>query len=340
MNRKTIKMLISGLIMASIVAIALLVVVILGRNSIKRYEQQITSLKSDIESSQKYVYVASSDIGAGDTIKQDENVIKQQIASGIDAGLYVSDEEFVEDVIALVDIPAGQPIMKNMLTSEDISAGVMEAEINVATLLVDSKTNDYVDVRIAFADGSDYVVLSKKQMKNLIYNTSTWYTDLNEQEILTLTSAVTDAYSNTGTYIYLTRYTNPQIQTANQCTYPVNGIVHDIVTGSGATVDPNVDKESATYLTMTQTLNLLARQRLEDKLSMLTPEQLAAVSAGRGIQDTASATAYAAYEESLAITDEEGTENSTDTSAAQASEGASIDSANNTNKENTEGESQ
>lgn len=340
MNRKTIKMLVSGLVMASIVAIALLIVVILGRNSIKKYEQQITSLKSDIDSSQKYVYVASSDIGAGDAIKQDENVIKQQIASGIDAGLYISDEDFVEDVIALVDIPSGQPIMKNMLTNEDISPGVMETEINVATLLVDSKTNDYVDVRIAFADGSDYIVLSKKQMKNLIYNTSTWYTDLNEQEILTLTNAVTDAYSNTGTYIYLTRYTNPQIQAANQCTYPVNGIVHDIVTGAGATVDPNIDKESATYLAMTQTLNLLARQRLEDKLSMLTPEQLAAVSAGRGIQDTASATAYAAYEESLAISAEEGAENNTDASTNEVSEDVATDNVNIANKESTEGEGQ
>lgn len=305
MTRKTAKMITSALVLVSIIAIAMIVLVILGRNSIKNYEEEISSLKYNIESNQKYVYVASGDIEAGDDVKQDVNVIKQQIASGVDIGLYVTDEDFVSDVIALVDIPSGQPIMKNMLTNEDVSGGTMEVEINVATLLVDSSVNDYVDVRIAFADGSDYIVLAKKQMKNLIYDTSTWYTDLNEQEIMTLTSAITDAYSNTGTYIYLTRYTNPTIQAANQCTYPVNGIVHDIVTGSGSTTDPNVDKESTTYLKMTQTLNIMARQRLEDKLSQLTPEQLAAVSAGRGLQDTASATAYAAYGEQLAITEEE-----------------------------------
>ena len=324
MRRGRGKLLVSALIMASIIAIALLVLVILGRNSIKSYEQQISSLKSSIEVNQKYVYVAMDDIEAGDVIKQDGNVIKQQIASGIDAGLYITDADFIEDLVSLVDIPAGQPIMRNMLTNEDVSPGVMEVEINVATLLVDSSTNDYVDMRIAFADGSDFIVLAKKQMKNLIYNTSTWYTDLNEQEILTLTSAVTDAYSNTGTYIYLTRYTNPTIQAANQCTYPVNGIVHDIVTGSGSTQDPNINRESATYLAMTQTLNLLARQRLEDKLKMLTPEQLAAVAAGRGLQDTASATAYAAYEESLLTSGENDTYSQTTETAntnEQAQEG-------------------
>lgn len=298
--RKKSKMLISALISISIIAAALIVLVILGRNSIKQYESKIASLENNIATNQKYVYVASADIEAGDSIQQDVNIIKQQIASGIDSELYITDADFIEDIVALVDITAGQPIMKNMITNEDVSGGTMEVEINVATLMVDSAVNDYVDVRIAFADGSDYVVLSKKQMKKLIYETSTWYTDLNEQEILTLTSAITDAYTNTGTYIYLTRYTNPTIQAANECTYPVNGIVHDIVTGSGSTTDPNVDRESTTYLKMTQTLNLLARQRLEDKLALLSPEQLAAVAAGRDIQDTASATAYAAQEESLA----------------------------------------
>ncbi len=305
MDRRTGKMVMRLLVLVAIIAVVLGVFVVLFRSQIKKYESQITDLKYNIESTKKYVYVASTDIEAGDEVKMDDNIMSQQIASGIDASLYITSEELVLDnFTALVDIPAGQPIMKNMITSDEITKGSMEVEINVATLLVDSATNDYVDVRIAFADGSDYIVLAKKQMKNLIYDTSTWYTDLNEQEILTLTSAITDAYTNTGTYIYLTRYTNPTVQESNVCTYPVNGIVHDIVNGSGSTQDENVDRTSATYLRMTETLNLVARQRLEDKLSSLTPEQLAAVAAGRQIEDTASATAYAAYEESLSTSAE------------------------------------
>lgn len=293
MTRKKGQIIIRLLIAVAIIAAVLAALVVIGRNQIKNYEAQITTLQTQITSNQQYVYVANTDIEAGSDVQQDINVIRQQIASGIDSSLYVQDTDFANNYVALVDIAAGQPLMKNMVTAEASGLGEMEVEINVATLLVDSATNDVVDVRISFPDGSDYIVLSKKTMKNLIYDSSIWYTTLNEQEILTLTSAIIDAYTNTGTYIYLTRYTNPTIQEANACTYPVRDWTHDTINGTGETTDENIDRTSETYMKMTETLNLLARQRLENKISQLTQEELAAVAAGRGLQDTASSTAYA-----------------------------------------------
>ncbi len=327
MTRKRGKLILRLLIAVAIIAAVLAALVVIGRNQIKNYEAQITSLETQITSNQQYVYVANTDIEAGSDVQQDINVIRQQIASGIDASLYIQDSDFENNYTALVDIAAGQPLMKNMVTADEVSTGVMEVEISVATLLVDSATNDVVDVRISFPDGSDYVVLSKKTMKNLIYDSSVWYTDLNEQEILTLTSAVTDAYTNTGTYIYLTRYTNPTIQEANVCTYPVRSWTHDTVNGTGETTDENIDRTSETYMKMTETLNLLARTRLENKIAELTQEELAAVAAGRGLQDTASSTAYAGQQaaQDAGILDENG--NVIDSESSETTTTTTSDSA-------------
>lgn len=289
-------MILRALVLFIVLFVVMGILVILARNQIKDYEAKIQQQEYTITSNQKTIYVAGLDIEAGTKAEPDVNIISTTIASGVDAALYATADDFTDTTIFLVDTYLGQPIMKNMISNEGFSEGDKEVEISTATLLVDSKENDVVDIRIAFPDGSDYCVLSKKQMKQLVYDSSIWYTDLNEQEILTYTSAVIDAFTNTGTYIYITRYTNPTVQEATQCTYPINQIAHDMVNGTGETEDPNIVRTNETYEKMVQTLNTLARSRLEQKLQSLTPEQLAAVAAGRGLQDTAAATAYAGAE--------------------------------------------
>ena len=294
MSRKRSKLIIHILIAFIIITVIAGIIIALGVNEINNYQEKMANLEAQIAANRQYVYVANGDILAGDEIQEDINAMKQEIASGLNANLYMTAEDLAVITTALVDIPAGQPIMKNMIMMEERPEDdLREVEINVAKLMVDSQTNDVVDVRVSFPDGSDYLVLSKKYMKNLIYDSAVWYTNLNEQEILTLTSAITDAYTVTGSYIYTTRYIAPTLQARAENYYPVNGIAHNMINGSGETTDPNVNRASVTFEKMKESLNLLARQRLEEELSRLSEDAMAAVAAGRGIQDTANATAYA-----------------------------------------------
>lgn len=339
MGRKKGKLITRLLIAFIILALVLGVLVVLGRNQVNQYQTKIDDLQYQIDSTQQTVYVANGDIDANTQIQQDINVMQQKIATGLDPSQYLTADDLTNGkYTSLVKIATGTPIMKNMVTSDDVTNGNKEVEINIAELLVDSKANDVVDMRIAFPDGSDYCVLSKKTMKNLIYNSSVWYTDLNEQEILTLTSAIVDAYTNTGTYIYLTRYTDPSIQDASQCNYPVNQIAHDIVNGSAETSDPNIDRTSDTYTKMTETLNLLARNRLQEKLASLTPEQLQAVAAGRALQDTSNATAYAGMSASIEAANEAASEASANGTTAYDASGTSSSTDGKSNSSGTAGE--
>lgn len=72
------------------------------------------------------------------------------------------------------------------------------------------KTGDYVDVRISFANGGDFVLLSKKQIQGIgplrEEGTNALWLVVSEEEILRLSSAVVDAYLNEGCSIYAIQY--------------------------------------------------------------------------------------------------------------------------------------
>ena len=124
--------------------------------------------------------------------------------------------------------------------------------------MVDQMVGDYVDVRISFPDGTDEIVLSKKKVEGLTLETSTWHSQLNEAEIITLTSAIIDAAVLQNGHIYTVRYTEPTIQDAATPTYTVNPVAIDLINS-----DPNVVEKA------TETLNLQARLALQERLAQV-----------------------------------------------------------------------
>ena len=257
------------------------------KNKIDEYKKQANKLQSEIAANTQTVYVVRNDrfdadgnmigIKAGDIITDigdNANVMLQTIYTGLDAGAYITAENIGDT--ALIDIKPEEPVMTNMVTKLEITQDMREYEISVADLMVDQQPNDYIDVRIMFPTGDDYLVLSKKQVKNLVLNSSLFYTHMSEEEILRLASATIDAYTITGTKIYVTRYVEGNIKQAGTPDYLVKQETLDRLAK-----DPNV-------LTLAQnTMNLQARMSLESRLASLTEEQLKAVNDGHGLTDTA-----------------------------------------------------
>lgn len=107
---------------------------------------------------------------------------------------------------------------------------------------------DYVDIRIQFPNGADYIVLSKKRVLDCsLYDevaqtdNSLWI-EVSEEEILTLSSAVVDAYFNEQAKIYAIQYVS-QYQEKAIVTYPENDIVHALIQE-----DPNVVDRAITHM--------------------------------------------------------------------------------------------
>ena len=254
-------------------AVAALVVTKMNYDEIK--ESNDANL-AEMAQNRQTVYVVSTEDGQGidpgEILLDGVNVTSQTIYTGLEAYNYITAEDIGSTAIIKMD--EGIPVMKNMVTPLSIATDTREYEIQVANLMVDQKENDLVDVRIMFPDGSDFLVLPKKQVKNLSLENCVFWTYLNEEEILRLASATIDAFTITGTKLYTTRYVEGNLQKEAIPTYLVNQTVLDMMDSSTAYYDQNLLTKAIS------TLNSMARKNLETRLGQLSSEKLGAVAGG------------------------------------------------------------
>lgn len=164
------------------------------------------------------VYVAVTDIPAGSIIEP-ESVVLREISLQIKEELCIVGN--ITGAKALTDICSGTPLIKGMISTELVSSDLKEYEISTVKLMADQKENDCIDIRIMFADGSDFLVLSKKTINGLDSDTSTFHTECTAAEIHVMSSALTDAEEYEGTRLYAVRYVDGGVQDAAVQTYPV-----------------------------------------------------------------------------------------------------------------------
>ncbi|MBP3280307.1 MAG: hypothetical protein J6M44_15275 [Butyrivibrio sp.] len=274
MRKNKFRLLISILVAVLIILAGCIAIIYVGKKTLDEKQTQINDLQYEIDSNKQVVYVAKTDISAGETLVDGENIMKQEIYTGLESEYYLPDESV--GGVAVLDIKALEPIMADMVTTLQVQQDTREYEIAVANLMTDQDEYDFVDVRIMFPTGEDYTVLTKKPVHNLILDSCVFYSYLNEDEILRMASATIDAYTVSGTYIYTTRYVEPNLQTESTPNYVVRPEVIDLINS-----DPNILSIAK------ETLNLDARINLEQRLIGLSEDTLKAVSEGHGIQDTA-----------------------------------------------------
>lgn len=272
--RKKKKMLLP--ILAGCLALMVLVSGFLGYR-LKISTDKYKALDAEIVANTQTVYVATRDIERGEALNDASttddpdkvNVELQNIYTDLDSSYYVQSSDLGKP--ARIDIPYDVPVnLAMVLDTDELSDDLREVEISVAELMTSQADNDVVDVRISFPDGSDYLLLSKKQVSNLVMGTSVWTANLREDEIITLTCATVDAYLNAGTKIYTTRYVESNVQADGVPNYPVSAVAMDLIS-----TDPNITEKA------TNTLNLQARMSLEERLLGISEDQMDLITDGQ-----------------------------------------------------------
>lgn len=207
------------------------------------------------------VAVLNRDVIQGEVITSDMvttvNIHKRTVPTGA-----LSTSEIVGNV-AKFNIPATIPITKSMVTSEIVSADVRSQEINTVLMPSDLVTGDYVDIRIMYPNGTDYIVLAQKQIGTI--SGSTFWTTLTEDERLILNGAIVDSYLNDGSKLYATKYTDPeaQVKIADETNDTLRGYMLDAIskafnlgsttTTEDTTVDELITSDTTTTPETTQT---------------------------------------------------------------------------------------
>ena len=152
---------------------------------------------------------------------------------------------------------ANTVITPNLVVQSDapVTDDVRVEDYNMIVLPVDLMPGDYVDIRLMTPDGQNFIVVSKKQVDIPLNSDGTYVADtirlnLREDEILSLSSAIVEAYGIQGAKLYASKYKEPGMQDASIPTYRPNSAVTTLlgVDANGNISNPNVVEEAKNEL--------------------------------------------------------------------------------------------
>lgn len=254
LRRTTKQYIVTVLLSLLIVGSAFLVAYfILLKNIEKKYGLQLSVLSDELSNNQRYVYEALCEIEAGTPITEESLVYKQVYTSQMQ-------DTFIESSdlgkVALISIPEGVFVQKNMVQESGIEDQVREAAYTCIELANHIQENDWIDVRLFYPNGEDYIVLSKKAVKYCSEDHMQCYLWMTEEEILMMSSAIVDAYLYSGAYLYCTKYVEPTIQEASVVNYQASLASQELIRDN-----PNIVEVAQVALTQ----NL--RKELENRLA-------------------------------------------------------------------------
>lgn len=218
-----------------------------------KYESLEESIRGEMESNQRSVYVATTQIGKGEFITV-ENTEYKTVYATQPAESYITEDDIGKTTI--INIDEGIQVLKAMVNDEFVGGDVREVSFNTILLNSNIINNDTVDIRIQYPSGENFVVLSKKIVKLPTETLEESYYWLTEEEILLMSSAIVDAYLYQGSALYTAKYVEPNIQESSFVTYTPSLSNINLIKDN-----PNIVEIASKHL------NAMVRKELENRLS-------------------------------------------------------------------------
>ncbi|WP_245954590.1 SAF domain-containing protein [Fontibacillus phaseoli] len=232
----------------------------------QRLEDEIQSLKLASIHGKIQGWAPARELPAGHVI-QLQDVVPVELPEGTVPADWLGSREQIAGKILKLALPPNTLLTGTLLYEEEPTpADLRYREMGFIQLPGALGEQDIVDIRIQFPTGQDYILLSKKKVESLLSGTVTM--TLNEAEILSLSSAIVDAYLHKAS-IYALLYVEPSLQAKAIPTYPANDAVLQLIKK-----DPNIVKRAE------HALSESARSGLEADLDGVSA-QSAAEFAGR-----------------------------------------------------------
>ena len=171
-------------------------------------------------------------------------------------------------VLAKVNMKANTIITRDLVVQSDaiVTDDVRKQEYNMIVLPVDLETNDYVDIRLMLPSGQDFIVVSKAQVTIPVNGDGTYVydtisIDLREDEILSMSNAIVEAYGVLGSKLYATKYAEPGMQKSSLPTYTPNEATASLINNN-----PNIVSLAATELNARNSATGLRNQYINSQV--------------------------------------------------------------------------
>jgi len=187
------------------------------------------------------VYVLSQDVLSGDNIEGAGKIQEIEARFVPNNAIKSADmaEYITEKTTAKIELRKGTVLTTDMVNKEGVekTSDVRLQEYNMVVLPSQLEEGESVDIRLRLPSGEDYIVLSKKHVEQT--NEDTIWINVAEEEILTMSNAIVEAYIMEGSLLYATTYADAGMQAASTPTYIVSSNVLRIMD-----VNPNITKEA------------------------------------------------------------------------------------------------
>ena len=240
MQRKSRNSFLLGMLITLVITGLIIAFLAMQLLNIKKEQQK------EVASSKK-VYILSQDVKSGETV--DISLLKSKTVSSDVVPSNAVSLSGNEDVVAKVDLKANTILTSDLITESDnkINNDTRIQEYNTIVLPINLEDGDYVDIRLSLPSGQNYIVVSKKKVKipdlGGALSKDTIRLNLSEDEILSMSNAIYDAFKINGSKLEAVKYTDPGMQTAATPTYPVNAEVVALLKS-----DSNILKEAMAAL--------------------------------------------------------------------------------------------
>ncbi len=229
-----------------------------------RLQQQI----QDNEEATRKVYVLSTDVKSGGKIDASMLTEKEALQDVVPTD-YIGLGDITENTIAKVDLTKGSVLSKALVqeSTEKVTSDLREQEYNMIILPQYLEVDDYIDIRLRLPNGQDFIVVSKKRVKNATEDTI--WVDMYEEETVAMSNAIVEAYKINGSKLYATTYVEPGNQQNATPTYVPSAEVINLINA-----DRNITEEARQALAQRYTAELRARreQDIQSQLNSYSDE--------------------------------------------------------------------
>jgi hypothetical protein len=238
------------------------------------YDLEVASLKATIKKVGPLVGIWTIKEGVegiypGKKVEENDLAIKEIPESFITRSFILDPESIIGKYYKLGLTP-GTPLSKDLVMDDVMDDTTREFDVVSSLMPIGLKVGDYVDYRIVYPLGEDYIVLPHKRVQAIHDKTIKF--KLNETEIHFYQAALIDYFlqNKNGATLYLSKYLDPGIQKAADAYYAVPKNILAIMIA-----DPNIIQK------VNAQMNGTTRKIIDSGVSSVLPEEGSAISSGR-----------------------------------------------------------
>lgn len=189
---------------------------------VAQQEEEILLLNDDLDYYEDLILEAfcfNKAMKAGTRITAEDVEVRTSTVEATPYDVFSNKDDIVGKIVK-IDCTAGTVVTQSNVMDEHISAHSRELDLVLDEVPIAIQPGDYVDIRISFPLGQDYIAMSHKKVIGVYENVLKVIID--QEDIYTYESMKTDASIYVATKLYAVKYVEPGVQAAAVTYYPVS----------------------------------------------------------------------------------------------------------------------